>query len=80
MKIITYLITISFQLLSVWSLKLLDSFSLIIVIFISCVIGGFFLKRIKSTTNLGWGLFFGSLTSLVITIGFTIWLSFNLGG
>jgi general stress protein CsbA len=83
MKYFFLVVTIALQFLSVVTLKLLDSFWLIITIFIlSLVVGGLmnFSNRetkITKTSNIGWGLFYGSLTSLGLVIVFTIWLSFN---
>ena len=83
MKYLILVITLVLQFISVMTLKLLDSFALIIAIFLMClVVGGFmnFAKResVKTKTNIiGWGLFYGSLSSLGLVILFTIWLSFN---
>ena len=82
MKSIILISTIFLQFLSVVALKLLDNFGLIIGIFIlSIAIGGLlkFSKTINNVTvlNIGWGLFYGSLTSLGLVIVFMIWLSFN---
>ncbi len=83
MKYLFLVATIALQFLSVVSLKLLDSFWLIIAIFIlSLIVGGvmnFSNRETKNakTNNIGWGLFYGSLTSLGLVIIFTIWLSFN---
>ena len=82
MKSIFLISTIFLQFLSVVALKLLDNFWLIIGIFIlSIAIGGLlkFSKTINNVTvlNIGWGLFYGSLTSLGLVIIFMIWLSFN---
>ena len=83
MKHLFLIATIILQFLSVVTLKLLDNFYLIILIFILClVIGGLINFSNKDTkkemTNaIGWGLFYGSLTSLGLVIVFMIWLSFN---
>jgi hypothetical protein len=82
MKSIFLVATIGLQFLSVFTLKLLDNFFLIIGIFIFCIaIGGIinFSKPTKNSTikNIGWGLFYGSLTSLGLVTVFMIWLSFN---
>ena len=59
--------------------KLLDNFSLIITIYIISLICGIILKfftknRLK---KIGWGIFYGSLISVVIISGFIIWLELN---
>lgn len=81
MKIVSFILTILIQFLSLVTLKLLDNFYHIILIFMSCLVSGLFI-RINSPTQsktkkIGWGLLFGSLTSLTLTIVFVIWLSFN---
>ena len=82
MKSVFLIVTVALQFLSIVALKLLDNFWLIIGIFIlSIVIGGLikFSKTVNNATviNIGWGLFYGSLTSLGLVIIFMIWLSFN---
>lgn len=83
MKYIFLVATLALQFLSVLTLKLLDSFWLIITIFVlSMVVGSVlnFSNRERETTvinKIGWGLFYGSLTSLAIVIIFMVWLSFN---
>lgn len=72
------------QFLAVRTLKLLDSFPFIIGIFISCLVIGSILyfsndDTKKSVANqIGWGLFYGSLTTLALVVIFMIWFSFNL--
>jgi pheromone shutdown protein TraB len=83
MKYLSFFATIGLQFLSVLTLKLLDSFWLVIAIFIlTLVVGGVmnFSRRETETTmanTIGWGLFYGSLTSLGLVLLFTIWLAFN---
>lgn len=81
MKIVSFILTMLFQFLSLLSLKLLDNFYLILAIFVSCLIVGFLINISSSkdtiTKKIGWGLLYGSLTSLTLTILFMIWLSFN---
>jgi|GEM_PF-4783819 len=83
MKYLFFTVTIALQFLSILTLKLLDSFWLIIAIFLLClVLGGvlnFSTKKANTgiTHTLGWGLFFGSMTSLALVVVFIIWLSFN---
>ena len=83
MKYLYLIVTILLQFLSVVTLKLLDSFYLIIAIFILCLLIGGLINFSKKDTKkdmtiaIGWGLFYGSLTSLGLVIVFMIWLSFN---
>ena len=82
MKYFFLTLTIALQFLSVLTLKLLDSFYLIIEIFLACLLIGAIINFSKAdynptTIKIGWGLFYGSLTSLGLIIVFMIWLSFN---
>ncbi|MGH1517682.1 hypothetical protein [Chryseobacterium sp. JK1] len=82
MKYIFLIITIAIQFSLIVSLQLLDGFEIIIGIFIACLLVGallYFLKseKLSHFKSLGFGLFYGSLISLVSTIGFMIWLSYN---
>ena len=81
MKTTSFILTILIQFLLIFTLKLLDNFYLILLILISSLAVGF-LIRISNLTKskikkIGWGLLFGSLTSLILTILFVVWLSFN---
>jgi hypothetical protein len=86
MKYLFLIATVFLQFLLVLTLKLLDSFDVIIAIFILCLgIGAFINFSKKKSKNgtvnpVGWGLFYGSLASLGLVIVFTIWLSFNFPG
>jgi hypothetical protein len=65
--------TIGLQFLLVYTLKLGPKFGLIIGIIIMCLIVGGVIRFSKSitnirTANLGWGLFWGSLTSLLLIV------------
>jgi hypothetical protein len=59
--------------------KLLDDFNLIITIFSISLICGFLLKLYakNSLKKVGWGLFYGVITSLILVGGFMIWLEIN---
>ena len=81
-EILFLIVTVALQFLSVLTLKLLDNFFVIIGIFILSLLIGGLIKFSKTTkksivANIGWGLYFGSLTSLGLVIIFMIWLSFN---
>jgi uncharacterized BrkB/YihY/UPF0761 family membrane protein len=81
-KLFSFIATISFQFVLVVSLKLLDNFWLIIALLFLCLaVGGvvhFTNKNKKTSTvnSIGWGLFYGSITSLALIIIFMIWLYF----
>lgn len=83
MRYLSLIATILLQFLAVVKLKILDNFSLILGIVISCLVIGviiFFPKAISKkriAKTIGWGLFYGSLISLSLFIAFVIWLSFN---
>lgn len=82
MKYIFLIATLILQFISVLSLKLLDNFSVVIGIFVLNIVIGGLIKFSKTNTNLtvaniGWGLYYGSLTSIGLIIVFMIWLSFN---
>ena len=77
MKYFFLIATIVLQVSIALTLKLLDNFDLIIMIFIiSLSVGGLinFSKNQIKIKNVGWGLFYGSLTSLGIVLIFMIWL------
>jgi hypothetical protein len=82
MKILFFIATLALQFLSVLMFKLLDNFIPIISIFITCMVAGLLLKYTNDNPkrivkNLGWGLLYGSLSSVALLIAFMIWLSFN---
>lgn len=82
MKLIFYISTLAIQFLSIVGLKLLDNFIVIIILFLGCLTFGikfhFYSKpNEKRINDIGWGLFYGSITSLILTILFIIWLVFN---
>ena len=82
MKIISFIATLTFHFLSVFTLKLLDNFSIIIGIFLASLVGGFIIKYSSGNSktwikNTGWGLIYGSLTSIGLLISFVIWATFN---
>jgi hypothetical protein len=81
MKLLSFITTLLIQFLSVVYLKLLDNFSLIILIFITCITSGLVIQMNDSAkskiNNIGWGLLFGSLTSLTLTVIFVIWLALS---
>lgn len=78
-KIISYILTLILQLLLI--LKLLDSFFLNSIAFIVCLASGLIMNTVKSDNkiikDIGWGLFFGSITSLVLILGLLILLAYN---
>lgn len=82
MKVLSYISTIVLQALVLAYLKLLDNFSLILWIFLICLIAGIIIRFIARGISyigkeLGWGLFWGSATSLTIIVGFMLFLAHN---
>jgi hypothetical protein len=82
MKIVSYAFVVIFQIIIILQLKLLDNFYLILLIFITFLITGIkmnFFSKSKNVNfkNVGWGVFYGSLTSISLTILFITWLSYN---
>ncbi len=82
MKVVSYMFTIVLQSLALAYLRLLDNFPLILWIFIICLFAGVFIRFIARgisyiAKDLGWGLFWGSATSLSIIIGFMVYLTYN---
>jgi len=84
MKIVVYILTILLQLLSIISLKLLDNFYLILTIIFACLILGLVFKtdkRLNATLKaVGWGLLYGSITSITGGAIFMVWLVLNYPG
>ena len=83
MKYFFFIATILLHFISVKALKLLDNFWLIIIIFFLTLFIGTLLNfsnpqtKTKISKQIGWGLFYGSLTSIVVIVILMIWLSFN---
>ena len=80
MKILFLGLTIAVQFIVLVSLKLLDNLYLIAGIFGVCLTAGFFLMYLGDTINptlknIGWGLRYGSLFSLIGVFLFLWWLS-----
>lgn len=84
MKQIVFTSTLVLHLFIIYTLKLLDNFLLIILILIASVTIGFVIRKFsenkESAKNLGSGIFYGSITSLIILIVFSFWLSNNFPG
>jgi hypothetical protein len=82
MKTIYSILTIILHFLIIIDLKILDNLNLIIIILVLSTITGFTIKFLyknknKHLLNLGSGIFYGSLTSLISTTLFIIWLNYN---
>jgi hypothetical protein len=83
MKYLVLFATIALQFLAVTYLKLLDHFSIIIILFLLCLVfGGVlnFSKKEPAESGLraiGWGLFYGSVASLLTVGAFMIFLLFS---
>lgn len=83
MKALFFILTISLHLLCILALKLLDDIKIIIVIFFVSLILGVIIKlteknRKSLLSDIGWGLFYGSITSSVLVITFLFWLAYAL--
>ncbi len=79
MKALFFTLTILLHLLFVLTLKLLDD-KIIIAIFLGCLILGLIIKIIEKNkksllSDIGWGLFYGSITSSALVITFLFWLA-----
>jgi len=84
MRYLLIFLTLIFHFTLILTVKLLDNFSLIIVIlFASLILGLIILITARDKKSIirefGWGLFFGSLTSIALTIMFIIYLSSEIG-
>jgi hypothetical protein len=79
MKYFYFALTLLLHFVSILTLKLLDNYLPIILIFIGSLFLGVILKFSESikVRNIGLGLMYGSLTSLILTIGFMILLSYS---
>jgi hypothetical protein len=82
MKYFVFALTLIGHFIAILTLKLLDNFFPVIFILLGSVVFGL----ITLTTNdkkskrrkIGWGLFYGSITSLTLTIAFMIYLNYAL--
>ncbi len=79
MKYLYLVLTLMIQFICVREFKLFDNMYLIFIIFIVTLLSGLGMYNSKSKTfkDLGWGLLFGSLSSIALIFVFMIWLSFN---
>ena len=79
LKKISLILTLLVHILIVGVFKLLDSFSLIFSIYFTFLIIGFLLKFYSKNKfkEIGWGLFYASITSIIFVGSFLIWLDSN---
>jgi hypothetical protein len=77
MKWFFYFLTVAvLSLFFFYTMKYFDNFTDYIVVIVFSLIVGFYLYFFSEPNKgVGWGLFYGSLTILVLSIGFYIWLS-----
>ena len=72
MRYIYLILTLIVQLIAVGTLKLFENYSLIITFFFGCLLLGLIVYKLTKENNqikhLGWGILFGSLTSLSLII------------
>jgi len=84
MKNISFVITLILHFFIIYSLKLLDNFSVIILEISILIMMGFiivkFSKNKSSIKSLGFGILYGSITSLILLLSFSIWLNNNFPG
>ena len=78
MKYIFLLAIIGLQLLFVFKWNFMYSIAPFVWVFSFCLVTGGFIKFSKAINNLtvinfGWGLFYGSLISILILIGMLVW-------
>lgn len=81
LKLISFVLTIFTEFLLIVGLQLLDSLDLILFIFACCAISGLIItlryQKKSKIQEIGWGMLLGSLTSIILTITFVTWLSYN---
>lgn len=83
MKFASLLTTLILQFLMMVVLKLLDNLFFIIGLLLVCVIVGLVIRfsskyeENEDVQNLNWGFMYGSLTTLILTVSFVLWLSNN---
>jgi len=80
-KPISFLSTFFIQLFILFFVKILDNLFEFIVFLTCCILIGFFIKVKKASTvkmkEIGWGVLYGSLTTLTLISSFLIWLVYN---
>jgi hypothetical protein len=76
---ISFALTLIVHISILLNFKLLDDFNLIITMYTISLVGGLLLKLYAKNNlkKVGWGLFYGAITSLILVIGFIIWLAIN---
>lgn len=82
MKAISFTTTIIFQFLVIISLKLLDNFDSILIIFLFSILIGLAIKLLSknrsiSLNHLGWGILYGSITTVTLLLITMTWLAYN---
>jgi len=81
-KTITFVLIVLIQLALIIELKLLDDFYPIITVISLCALIGLIIrltlpKQQIKIRNIGWGILYGSITSMLLTIVFIVWLNYN---
>ena len=82
MKAISFTSTIIFHFLIILSLKLLDNFNSILIIFLFSILIGLTIKllsknRSVSLNHLGWGILYGSITTVSLLLISITLLGYN---
>ena len=84
MRYFVFVLTLILHFITILTMKLLDNFFPIIAILLGSIVLGFIListdDKGSQRWKIGWGLFYGSTTSLTLTIVLTIYLSYALSG
>ena len=83
MKILFFVLTVVVQFSILIPIRLLDNLNLIAAMFAISLTAGFYLMYLGDTIkptlkNLGWGLRYGSLFSIISLLVFLWWFSNNL--
>jgi len=82
MKIVYFFLTLIVHLLIIVNLKLLDNFNSILMIFLFSILIGLAIKllsknRSTNLKHLGWGILYGSITTVTLLLIAMTWLGYN---
>lgn len=62
------------------TIKILDSLYLAFAIIFTCTVIGLVMLKTKNKpiiSDIGWGIFYGSLTIIILSCAFLVWLTYN---
>jgi hypothetical protein len=82
MKYVCLALTLLAEYLLIRVFKMLDNTDVLIIIFVSVLLIGMFItiynkKVSKTIKNIGWGMLYGSISTIVLMVVFFLWLSYN---